>query len=249
MSTPAFYLPPAQWENPLLLQGGELDHAHVLRLKPGDDVTLLDGCGRRALCRIESINKKSALLHIVTDSVSPPPKARPVMALALSKAVRRDFFMEKAAELGAWEIWLWQARYSQGRLNAALARSIEGKLIAGIKQSQNPWLPKVRTFDGIEGAIEAAKSIPWRVLPWENQSGIPMATTSDLGRAGETIYMIGPEGGFAEEELVLLSAAEFLAVSFGNRILRCETAATLCLGLHWWASQLPGHPDFREANA
>ena len=59
------------------------------------------------------------------------------------------------------------------------------------------------------------------------------------GQSGLTVYVIGPEGGFSARELDTLRVSGFAAVSLGTRVLRCETAATLCLGIHWWASQLP----------
>ncbi|MDE5832774.1 MAG: 16S rRNA (uracil(1498)-N(3))-methyltransferase [Desulfovibrio sp.] len=247
MSIPAFYLPPEKWGDEPDLDESEARHCHVLRLKEGGEALLLDGKGRIAGCRITRIMKKSVSLRIVSEKFVPPPAARPTMALALSKAVRRDFFMEKAAELGAWAIWLWDARRGQGRLDEDLARAVRGKLIAGIKQSHNPWLPETRVFRGAEDIISASANFDWKIQPWEKSDGVPMASPDRLGMAGDTIYVIGPEGGFDETELELLAGAGFSAVSFGDRVLRCETAATLCLGLHWWASQLPGHPDFRRA--
>ena len=67
-----------------------------------------------------------------------------------------------------------------------------------------------------------------------------MLTPDLAGRPGLSVYVIGPEGGFSARELDILHTAGFAAVSLGARVLRCETAATLCLGIHWWASQLPG---------
>ena len=66
-----------------------------------------------------------------------------------------------------------------------------------------------------------------------------MLTPALAGQPGLSVYVIGPEGGFSSRELDVLKHSGFIAVSLGNRVLRCETAATLCLGLHWWASQLP----------
>ena len=243
MTPRAFYLPPEDWRPPLALTGSEAEHFRVLRLGAGDVVLLLDGQGRKARCRVASVDKKSVVLEPLSERRVPPPAARPIMALALSKAVRRDFFLEKASELGAWQLWLWRARRSQGKLDDGLGRAARGKLVAGLKQSRNPWLPQVKIFDGIGEVIAASAGFPWRIMPWEESDGARMATPEQLGREGDTIYVIGPEGGFAPEEVSALFEAGFDAVSFGKRALRCETAAMLCLGLHWWASQLPGRPD------
>jgi len=117
-------------------------------------------------------------------------------------------------------------------------------MIAGVKQSGNPWLPAVRSFpEGISGVIREAGAFEHHILPWEVQTGVPMLGIDAIGLPGTTIYVIGPEGGFSEREIALLNEAAYRPVSFGQRILRCETAATLCLGLHWWASQQQGRPD------
>ena len=253
---PRFYLAPDCWPDPapegdagphaeVRLEGQEAAHCRVLRLDPGDGALLLDGRGRIGRCRVRAVGRKDARLELLGWSFRPQPSARAVMALALSKAVRRGFFMEKAVELGAAGIWLWQGDHSQGKLPGDAAQSCRGQMIAGAKQCGNPWLPEVRACSGIDGVIALAAGADRRILPWEMQEGVPMLEPSMAGRPGLTVSVIGPEGGFSERELAALRAAAFTPVSLGGRILRCETAATLCLGLHWWASQLPGGPDFR----
>ncbi len=255
---PRFYLAPQCWpaagpdgEAPagaeVLIDGPEAAHLRVLRLEPGEAALLLDGKGRIGRCRVLAVGRREARLALLGWSFQPQPASRAVMALALSKAVRRGFFMEKAAELGATGVWLWQGDHSQGRLPENAAAASLGQLVAGAKQCGNPWLPEVRAFDGIGGVIAQAAGADFRLLPWERQEGVPMLGPGMAGRAGLTVYVIGPEGGFSARELAALREAVFTPVSLGARILRCETAAALCLGLHWWASQLPGGPDFRPA--
>ncbi|MBD5417740.1 MAG: 16S rRNA (uracil(1498)-N(3))-methyltransferase [Desulfovibrio sp.] len=231
----------------ILLDGQEAVHLRVLRLEPGEAALLLDGKGRIGRCRVLAVGRREARLALLGWSFVPQPKSRAVMALALSKAVRRGFFMEKAAELGASGVWLWQGDHSQGRFPENAAAASLGQLVAGAKQCGNPWLPEVRAFDDIGGVIAQAAGADFRLLPWERQEGVPMLEPGMAGRAGVTVYVIGPEGGFSPRELAALREAAFTPVSLGARILRCETAAALCLGLHWWASQLPGGPDYRPA--
>lgn len=246
MNVPAFYLPATKWSKVTCLDRQDAAHANVLRLSAGSGVALFDGEGVQASGRVIHMRKKTVEIELLDIKETPPPKSRAIMAIALSKAARRGFFMEKAAELGAWGIWLWEAQRSQGKLTPSVAQSCESQLIAGLKQSRNPWLPKLSVFADIHAVAERAIDADRRILPWEAQSGIPMLGQEELGREGLTIYVIGPEGGFADDEINCLKAAGFCTVSLGARVLRCETAATLCLGLHWWASQLPGHPDWHS---
>lgn len=252
---PRFYLAPEHWPEAgpggrpplgaeLRLDGQEAAHMRVLRLAPGDAALLLDGCGRIGRCRVLETGRKEARLELLGWSFQPRPASRAVMALAFSKAVRRGFFMEKAVELGASGVWLWQGDYSQGRLPESAAKNCLGQMIAGAKQCGNPWLPEVRALDGIGAVIGLAAGADHRLLPWERQVGVALLEPGMAGRPGTTVYVIGPEGGFSPRELAALSESAFTPVSLGSRILRCETAAALVLGLHWWASQLPGSPDF-----
>lgn len=244
MSEHRFYLPPESWPDApqaeALLEGGEAVHlAQALRLGPGAEVTLLDGRGRSGLFRVSECGKKKVRLVCRSLDITPEPASRAVIALAFSKAVRRGFFMEKAVELGAWGVWLWQGDHSQGRLPADARESWQNQMIAGAKQCGNPWLPEIRTLSGgIGEVIAASETFSQRILPWELQDGSAMLTPDMAGRPGTTLYVIGPEGGFSARELDALRAASFSTVSLGQRILRCETAATLCLGIHWWASHL-----------
>lgn len=242
MSEPFFYLPPEAWGREACLEGQEARHlGQALRLKPGDTVGLLDGRGRTGHFVIRAVGKKNVRLECLEESFTPRPASLAVMALAFSKAVRRGFFMEKAAELGAHAIWLWQADHSQGRLPAGACESCLGQMIAGAKQSGNPWLPEVRALSrGAEELAELSRAADQRILPWEMQASLPMLTPDLAGRPGLSVYVIGPEGGFSGRELDILREARFTTVSLGARVLRCETAATLCLGIHWWAAQLPG---------
>ena len=243
--THTFYVEPAAFGDTISMEGQELKHmVQVLRLREGARVRVLDGEGHTATAIITSAGKRSATLAVEEVTFTPAPASRAVVALALSKAVRRGFFMEKAVELGAAEVWLWQGDHSQGKLPATEKDSWQAKMVAGIKQCGNPWLPRVRAFhEGVRGVVEAAASFDHHVLPWEMQEGVPMLTADVAGQPGMTIYVIGPEGGFSAAELDTLRGAGYAPVSFGRRILRCETAATLCLGLHWWCSQQAGRPD------
>lgn len=248
MSHPIFYLPPGQWHDQVTLEGQEAHHlARVLRIPVGTQVTLLNGQGRTGTFTVCRIQKSTVHLTCVAETTTAAPRARAVMALASSKAVRRGFFMEKAVELGAHAVWLWQADRSQGTLSPAAEEACRRQMIAGAKQCGNPWLPDVAVLpQGVEELTERAAQAQYRILPWEGQVASCLLSPRLVGQEGLTVYVIGPEGGFSDRERVALQKADFTAVSLGARVLRCETAAVICLGLHWWVSQQPGKPDAAE---
>ena len=240
MNEPAFYLTSEHWKTEVRLQGQEAHHlVRVLRLTEDARIILLDGRGRLGRFRIRGIGRGYVDLERLEEQFFPRPTAKAAVAVAVSKAVRRGFFLEKAVELGAHAIWIWQAERGQSKLLPSLEQSWKTQMIAGAKQCRNPWLPELRLLPrGIDEVAEMASPATHRILLWEMQDNVPLLSTDMAGKQGLSVYVIGPEGGFSPRELDVLSTAGFTAASLGQRILRCETAATLCLGLHWWASHL-----------
>lgn len=241
-----FYLPPGQWSGRLELSGAEAHHmGRVLRLHPGDEVLVLDGEGREALCRISAIGRQSALLNIVEEKRYPRPEAGVVLAVGWGKEARRGWILEKSVELEAAGLWFWQARRSQFPVPADAKETWHASLVAGAKQCRNPWLPELRTLPGgVEELIRASQNFEHRQVLLE--SGLPgqsFMSADVLGLPGKTLCVIGPEGGFTPEEAERLIDAGFQALSMGERVLRWETAAMMALGLHWWKRQHPGEPS------
>ena len=239
-----FYLEPARWEPPFVLEGQEAHHlARVLRIRSGEEVRLLDGEGREGLFRVEDSGRQRVTLTLLREWRHPLPEARVVLAAGWTKAARRGWFLEKAVEFEASGVWLWQAERSQFPVPADCKEAWQGQLVAGAKQCRNPWLPELRTYPGgLRDLLQAVDEagVAHRHVLTEKTCGpaFPMESGM-LGLPGVTVCLVGPEGGFAPEELALAKAAGFSAFSLGNRVLRWETAAMFCLGLHWWKRQLP----------
>lgn len=239
MNIPAFHKP-GDFPKTFILTGNEAHHAQVLRVQPNQQIRVFNGEGSSALCLVRTLDKKGLSLEVQSIDQCPPPPSRPILALAASKAIRRGFFMEKAAELGAAEIWVWQAERSVGKLNEKVLDGCRQQLIAGGKQSRNPWFPQLVNCRNMRGLLDQSLGLSHalRILPWEEEAGQKLISLAELGAPGNTIYVIGPEGGLTTGEVHDLKSAGFHTVGLGERVLRCETAAVLCLGLHMWASQL-----------
>ena len=241
-----FYLPPEQWNPPFYIEGQEVRHiTKVLRLEPGAALRLLDGAGREGLFRIAVVRKERVELALLSEKTHPAPVRRAILAVAWSKAIRRGFFLEKAVELGAAEIWCWQARRSQGSMPDDVHENWQGRLVAGLKQCGNPYLPLVRVLSGGARELAAQATDQPRILLHEPSGRCPMISFSQLGRKGDTVYAIGPEGGFDPQEAAMLIKAGYMPASLGERPLRWETAAIACLSLHQFcaASNGKGCPD------
>ncbi|WCB45310.1 16S rRNA (uracil(1498)-N(3))-methyltransferase [Nitratidesulfovibrio vulgaris] len=236
-----FFLPSEQWSPPYALTGQEARHlTKVVRVHAGDLIRLLDGAGREGVFRVTGTSRNSVELTPESITTHPEPVSRAVLAVGWGKAVRRSWLMEKAVELEASAIWLWQADHSQSPVPDDIKESWLAQMVAGAKQSANPWLPALRTLPGgIEELLRASADFERRFMLWEGETPEALLEAKDVGGVGTTLYVVGPEGGFSAREVKALREGGMMPVSLGQRVLRWETAALLCLGLHWWGRQKP----------
>ena len=222
-----FFLEPVKWSEPFILEGPEKQHlVKVLRITPGRIVRLIDGRGRTGLFAVQEISKKRVLLSAEKITLWPEPRSKVHLALAWNKNFRRSWLLEKAVELGAWKIILWQARHSQGKTKKASLENWQEKMIAGAKQCENPWLPELGFMhDGIEEVISYSIEIESKILLWEQEREAGLLDYYQIHKPLEKIIVVGPEGGLAGEEVDMLTKSGFTSLSLGPRILRWETAA------------------------
>ncbi len=233
----SFYLAPDLWREPFSIEGEEFHHvSRVLRAKTKDTVRLFDGQGRWGIFSIEDLSKKSARLRRVSEQTEPAPSRPLTLAVGWSKGLRRGFLLEKAVELGAAEVWFWQAVRSQGEVPEDGKEGWERQLIAAAKQCGACRLPRIRTFGHPGAAIKASDGLGSKVLCWEQEEN-GFVDPALLADPGGSIAVLGPEGGLERREADLFREHGFAPVGLGPRILRFETAAVLVLSLHLWAAQ------------
>jgi 16S rRNA (uracil1498-N3)-methyltransferase len=235
----SFYLAPAQWREPFRLDPAEARHlTRVLRIRTGADVRLFDGCGREGLFRIEAAEGAKPRLRLLSESFADRPKVRCTLAAGFSKALRRGWFLEKAVELEASAVWLWQGEYSQASLPDTEKAGWKASLVAGAKQCASAWLPELGLIPrGVEGLIARRNEFDRAFLLYEGDTGGRLVQREDFSAPGALLLVVGPEGGFSPAEASALAAAGVTPLSLGNRVLRWETAAILTLGLAFWARQ------------
>src|SRR5439155_25236888 len=142
-----FYLAPNDWPA-AILAGTEAHHArNVLRLQPGDRVTLFDGQGREATAEISALDSAGVQLCILSEGVTPPLRARITLAQAIPKGKNMDLIVQKAVEIGAAEIFPLLSARTVVQLDSESAAQKQAKwqtvALEAAKQCGQNWLPRV----------------------------------------------------------------------------------------------------------
>ena len=235
-----FFLPASNWQEPYQVTGPEARHLiSVLRIKPGENIRLLDGEGREGIFTVTEVSKHRVGLHLQECTLHKRPAGQTTLAIGYGRGLRRGWLLEKAVELEASGIWFWQADRSQGKVPEESKETWFAQMTAGAKQSNNPWLPELRTMPrGVSDLVAHKKDFDAAYVLWEGDTKGTILRMEDLAPTEKKLFVLGPEGGFTTREITALADADFAAVSLGNRVLRWETAALLCLGLAWWTRQV-----------
>ena len=207
------------------LEGPENHHlANVMRIKPGESVTLFDGLGNHATAILRQVGKRSSLLEVC--NVEFQAGVLPIhltVATALPKGDRESFLVEKLTELGVQEIVPLQTHRSVVHPKDAQSRLGRYSLEA-CKQCGRNLLPVIRemtTFeDFCKEEVDAAK---WIMHPGSNPKMGPFGS-ADCQNVMVRV-LIGPEGGFTDKECADALTQGFKIWSHIPNILRVETAA------------------------
>lgn len=220
-------VPPA--DGRAVLEGDEARHcSRVLRAKVGDAICVFDGRGGEWQARIAAITRDAVALEIGEPlPFAAPPAVRLTLAVALPKGERQKWLVEKLTELGTDRLVpLTTARGVAEATDSARAR-LERGVIEACKQCGRNVLMEITTPTTLE---ELAARHPAATLLIAHPGAAPLRNQS-IAMPGQVIHEIvaavGPEGGFAPEELDLATAAGFRPVSLGPNILRIETAAIM----------------------
>ncbi|HUY38962.1 MAG TPA: RsmE family RNA methyltransferase [Candidatus Binataceae bacterium] len=201
----------------------------VMRIRPGETITLIDPNGSEYSASLERYSRTGAELRVLaTRQVQ--PRARLILAQAIIKGPRMDFVVEKAAELGATE--LWPVICARGLVRAPGAERLSRwNRLALAASKQSMLAPPMR----VREAIDFRRLI--RDAPRETLRLICSAGAEAIGaileraKPGAVLIAIGPEGDFDSNELAQASEAGFLAAGLGPARLRSETAALAALAI------------------
>jgi len=211
----------------LHLSEEESHHAtRVLRLKLDDYITLIDGKGTTAIGQVTELNKKALSYKIINSRFEKIILPEIHIAIAPTKSNDRfEFFLEKVTELGISSITPLQCSNSE-RKNIKLDR-FEKIVLSAVKQSGNLHLPKVNELTKFSDFVSSTTSdIAYFIAHCEDDNS-KQELKDNLKNYKKVCILIGPEGDFTPEEIILAKTNNFKPVSLGQTRLRTETAGII----------------------
>lgn len=229
----AFYHPnPLQPGDLITLGPDEERHLRAHRLHAGSPILLLDGKGGRRHAVIERMDRRTSLIRVERiELVS--REGGPYIALGialLSDRSRLEWVVEKGTELGLSELLFLETERSEGRYPGDRLHRVA---TAALKQSRQSFLPDLRPPASFESVLEEVRSFDRSFLCHE---GAPAdaslaSALAQYPRAERILLLVGPEGGFSDNEVERARSAGGVVISLGPTRLRAETAAIVAMAL------------------
>ena len=224
--------------------GGE-DGRHVaksLRMRPGETVLISSRAGGDYLCRLEEyLPDRARFLALEKREEDMELPARIFLFQGLPKGDKMEYVIQKSVELGAVGIVPMETSRAVVRLEGKKAEAKrvrwQGISESAAKQAKRMIVPEIAPVMTFKEALLAAGKADLALIPYEDSEHLPgaggMALTRELIgglKPGQSMaVLIGPEGGFSDEEIRLALEAGIRPVTLGKRILRTETAALFVL--------------------
>jgi len=228
-----FYAPPDQiQDNVVELTGQEAIHASkALRYQKGDSITVVDGIGGWYEGRIQLISNDTVRIAVQNHIIEKHPRPEVIVGMGIiKKRDRLEFAVEKAVELGVREIALFRGEHSV-KQNVRADR-LESIAVSAMKQSLQVWLPAIKVYKNMDDILRTY--FGYKVMA-AHQKGDKGFKQSPKRKDNNTLLLVGPEGGFSQMEMELLTKENAHLISLGENRLRTETAVITFLSqFHYW---------------
>ena len=229
----------------IALSAEESAHAaRVLRLRPGEEVRLLDGENLWEAV-LETVDAKQTTAKATACCPSPEAPAQAVLFQGLPKADKLELIAQKGTELGMWELWPVEMERSVAKADKADKGDKKRERLSRIaleaaKQSGRAHVPEVASTIPFAKALKALEDFDLVLVAWEEEQSLPMskavqAYTAQNGTPKRVMIVVGPEGDISQREWEQLKEQGAVSVTLGRRILRTETAGLCALSVLWTA--------------
>ena len=234
MSNDFFYVPSEYIiDHNIAIVGDEAKHiSRVLRKQPGESIWIADGDGKAYEAAIRLVTADLVECEIIREyhHLHEPDIAVTLAVAQLKNPSRMDWIIEKGTELGV-------RNFIPLQTTRTIAKSPKEDrwnniALAAMKQSGRCILPKIMPPMSFSETLAGSDEFDMKLIPYERTDHILFIGEAMKHRKPprNVLIVIGPEGGFTNEEIVQAEAAGCLQVSLGRRRLRTETAAIIAVG-------------------
>lgn len=223
----------------VVITGEDVNHVkNVLRLKENDELIVSDGRGRDYHCRISGITNEEVVADIcdICDNFS-ELSTEITLFQGFPKGDKMELIIQKTVELGVTRIVPVMTKRTVVKLDDKKAKKKTERynMIAesAAKQSGRGMIPEVTMPVSFAEAVSMAEKLDMNIIPYEEAEGVEYSRNiikSIKGKKSLGIF-IGPEGGFAREEVEKALDAGASAITLGHRILRTETAGMAVISI------------------
>ena len=235
-----FFIDPSLVTGPVVsITGSEAHHIKtVLRLKPGDSLKLFDGTGFEYEAAIVSVSAQKVAVEIQRKAKAAAPSGvQIIVAQAFLKEKKMDDLVRKLCELGVAK---WAPFFSQRSIARPDASRLAGRTrrwhriaAEALKQCRRIDLPEIAGALSFEEVLDFSKTCDLNIVFWENESTPLDSGIESSGKdpIRKILLMLGPEGGFTQQEIEMAVHSGFFVAGLGPRILRAETATLAAVTL------------------
>jgi len=203
----------------------------VLRVKAGQEIVLFDGAGQVAEAVLESVSKQLITARVQHRFSIPAPTVQIDLMQALPKLDRWDLILQKGVELGVRHIWPLKTQHTIFSPNEKRHKRWEKIILNAAQQCEVRWLPVLHSTQDLSFICTQLSEYDLVLVGSLYDGAQPLRKVLAGKTPKKVALLIGPEGDFSEKEVQLLQQAGAIPVSFGDRILRTETAAIFGLSV------------------
>lgn len=226
-------------EHEIRITGADVNHIrNVLRMKTGEPVYISSGGSLEYTCQIREYTEDEVIaeiLYVQETGLELPAKV--YLFQGLPKSDKMEWIIQKAVELGAYSVIPMATKRSVVRLNKKKEESKRKRwqsiAESAAKQAKRMIIPQVFPVYSFTEAVRYAEELDIRLIPYELAKDMEQTRKvfSEVASGKSVGIFIGPEGGFAPEEIEEALAHGLQPITLGKRILRTETAGMTVLSI------------------
>ncbi len=231
-----FFIPPSWISGNEVIFRDEIARQmkQVLRLNPGDEVIALDNTSAELEVEITHIGDSIQGKIIAHRKNENEPKIPVTLFFSLSQREKVEWILQKCTEIGVADfvpMITSRSLIQDVVVNEQKRNRWEAIIREAAEQSGRGRLPTLGSGAKFADVIQQGESYDLPLMAWEEERTQTLTSIAGKRQFTHTALLIGPEGGFSSEEVIMAKRAHWIPFSLGNRILRMETAALVASAL------------------